>query len=419
MKVVVLGAGLLGITSAWYLAADGHEVTVIDRQLDVAMETSFANGGQISTSHAAPWANPAAPLQVLKWLLREDSPLLWRLRMDPAQWAWGMRFLAECTPDRTRRNTIDILRLALFSREKLVALRNQLGLEYDHLSRGILHFYTDEREFEAALGQAALMREYGCERVPKAADACMAIEPALKDSTLPIVGGTYTADDESGDARKFVQALANCCEQNGVAFRFAADIAGLDASGGRINSVRMADGSRLAADAFVVALGSWSSALVKPLGLRLPVYPAKGYSVTIPLDSESVAPTVSLTDDGHKIVFSRLDNRLRVAGTAEFAGYDTSINQVRCDSIVRRLTAIFPLAIRHGFEAWAGLRPATPGNVPVLGKTRFGNLFLNTGHGTLGWTMACGSGQLLANLVSGKSPDIDPAPYAMSQRVFA
>ena len=181
----------------------------------------------------------------------------------------------------------------------------------------------------------------------------------------------------------------------------------------------MADGSRLAADAFVVALGSWSSALVKPLGLRLPVYPAKGYSVTIPLDSESVAPTVSLTDDGHKIVFSRLDNRLRVAGTAEFAGYDTSINQVRCDSIVRRLTAIFPLAIRHGFEAWAGLRPATPGNVPVLGKTRFGNLFLNTGHGTLGWTMACGSGQLLANLVSGKSPDIDPAPYAMSQRVFA
>lgn len=414
MRIAVLGAGLLGVSSAWYLARDGHEVTVIDRQGDAALETSFANGGQISTSHAEPWANPTAPWQALKWLGREDSPLLWRLRADPAQWAWGLRFLAECTPGRTRRNIAAILRLALYSRARLGALREELGLEYDQLTRGILHLYTDPREFDHALPQAALMRAYGCERTPKTTAECLAIEPALAHSEVPIVGGTYTADDESGDARRFAQALARRCKERGVVFRFGANIKALETAGTEIAGVRLADGTAITADAYVVALGSYSPLPLRRLGVGLPVYPAKGYSVTIPLDGGSAAPTVSLTDDGHKIVFSRLGQRLRVAGTAEFAGYDTTINATRCNAIVRRVETLFPqLRGSAGIELWAGLRPATPGNVPVVGRAKFGNLYLNTGHGTLGWTLACGSGSLLTDLVGGRAPAIDPTPYAL------
>ena len=415
MRVAVLGAGLLGVASAWYLAEDGHEVTVIDREPGAALETSFANGGQISTSHAEPWANPGAPWKALKWMGREDSPLLWRLRADPAQWAWGLRFLAECAPARTRQNIVAILGLALYSRDRLKALRAELALDYDQLTRGILHYYTDPVEFEHALPQAALMREYGCARMPKTAAECLDIEPALAGARVPVVGGTYTADDESGDARKFAQGLARRCAERGVEFRYGMAVAGLAAEGRRIAGVRLADGSTLTADAYVVALGSWSPLLLAPLGVAAPVYPAKGYSVTIPLAQGSPAPTVSLTDDGHKIVFSRLGDRLRVAGTAEFNGYDTSINATRCEAILKRVFAMFPaLERRDGIETWAGLRPATPGNVPLVGMAGYGNLFLNTGHGTLGWTMACGSGKLLADLVAGRKPDIDPAPYRIA-----
>jgi D-amino-acid dehydrogenase len=415
MRVAVLGSGLLGVASAWYLARDGHAVTVVDRQPGTALETSFANGGQISTSHAEPWANPGAPWQAIKWLGHEDSPLLWRLRADAAQWAWGLRFLRECLPGRTRANIAAILNLALYSRARLWALRRELGFEYDALERGILHFYTDPRELEHAIPQAALMREFGCERVPKSAAECLAIEPALANSTVPIVGGTFTAADESGDARQFAQALAERCAAGGVDFLYGADIQALDVCGGSVAGVQLRNGGMLKADAYVVALGSYSPLLLRPVGVSIPVYPAKGYSVTIPLDEDSMAPTVSLTDDGHKIVFSRLGERLRVAGTAEFAGYDTALNAIRCEAILRRVAAIFPQAMRRheGIDYWAGLRPATPGNVPFVGQAKFANLFLNTGHGTLGWTMACGSGKLLADLVAGRAPEIDPAPYAV------
>ena len=416
MRVLVLGAGLVGVASAWYLGQDGHEVVVVDRQPAPAMETSFANGGQISTSHAEPWANPAAPLKVLRWLGREDSPLLWRLRADAGQWAWGLRFLRECTPGRTRENIVAILRLALHSRALLKELRPALGLEYDQQQRGILHFYTDAAEFAHAMPQAELMRQYGCERVVKTAAECLAIEPALKHATAPIIGGTYTADDESGDAHKFATLLARRASARGVVFRHGVAIDALQAEGGRISGLRLAGGEMLAADAYVVALGSWSPLLLKPLGIGVPVYPAKGYSATIPLTAGEVtndlAPTVSLTDDGCKIVFSRLGDRLRVAGTAEFTGYDTTLNDVRCQALVRRTHTIFPRLSASNVEFWAGLRPATPSNVPLVGATRLSNLYLNTGHGTLGWTMACGTGRLLADLLSGKAPDIDPAPYS-------
>jgi D-amino-acid dehydrogenase len=418
VRVVVLGAGLVGVASAWYLAEAGHEVTVIDRQPAAAQETSFANGGQISTSHAEPWANPAAPLKILKWLGREDSPLLWRLRADPAQWVWGLRFLGQCGPARTRANIVAILALALDSRARLKALRRELDLHYDALEHGILHIYTDPREFAAAIPQAALMREFGCERDVKSAAECLGIEPALRDSSVAIVGGTYTAADESGDACQFTQRLAERCVERGVTFRYGAAVERLDKAGDRVAAVRLAGGVRIAADAYVVALGSYSPLLLRPLGIRIPVYPAKGYSITIPLNEDSVAPGVSLTDDGAKLVFSRLGSRLRVAGTAEFTGYDTSINAVRCAAIARRAFALFPRACpvegRDGIVEWAGLRPATPGNVPLVGSTHLPNLFVNTGHGTLGWTMACGTGALLADLVTGRKPTVDPAPYATS-----
>lgn len=415
MRVTVLGAGVVGVTSAWYLAAEGHEVTVVDRQPLPAQETSFANGGQISVSHAEPWANPRAPLKALQWLGREDAPLLWRLHADPAQWAWGLRFLRECTAARARANLGAIVRLGLASRAALQALRRELALEYEHLERGILHFYTDPREFEHALPQAALMREFGCERVPQTAAQCLAIEPALAGSRVPVVGGTYTAGDESGDARRFTEALARHAAARGVRFRYGETVQALLREGGRLAGVRLVSGETLAADVTVLALGSYSPLLLRPLGLRLPVYPAKGYSATLTLPDGLLAPTVSLTDDGHKIVISRLGQALRVAGTAEFNGYDTSLNAPRCAALLRRVGEIFPaLATVSEISYWAGLRPATPGNVPLIGDMAaagLAGLWLNTGHGTLGWTLACGSARLLADLVAGRGAGLDAAPY--------
>jgi D-amino-acid dehydrogenase len=415
MHIVVLGAGLIGVSSAWFLAGEGHAVTVVDRQPGPALETSFANGGQISTSHAEPWANPATPLKALKWLGREDSPLLWRLRADPAQWAWGLRFLRECTPGRTRANMRAILALALDSRARVKALRRELGLEYDCLERGILHFYTDAAEFAHAIPQAAQMRKFGCERVVKSVAECLAIEPALAHSRVPIIGGTWTADDESGDAHAFASALAARALERGVDFRYGCTVAGLETAGGCFEALRLADGTRLAANACVVAGGSYSSQLLRPLGISVPVYPAKGYSVTIPVSDEVCAPFTSLTDDGAKLVYSRLGDRLRVAGTAEFTGYDMRIDAARLAPLLRRVGEMFPQLdlAEDKVETWTGLRPATPSNVPLIGATRVAGLYVNTGHGTLGWTLAAGSGRLLADLVAGRTPSVDPAPYVI------
>lgn len=418
MKVIVLGAGVIGVTSAWYLNQAGHEVTVVERQQAAALETSFANGGQISASHAEPWANPHAPLQILRWLGREDAPLLFRLRADAAQWCWGMRFLLECLPSRARRNTVDILRLALYSRMLLKALRAETGLQYDQSESGILRFYTDRAQLDAARATAKLMSELGCERLPKTPAEIVAIEPALRHALPHIVGGDYAPGDESGDACVFTQRLAALCATRGVRFLYGATIEQFARDGDRIEGVRIRHASAavvtFSADAYVAALGSYNTALLRPLGIRLGVYPVKGYSVTIPTAGCNGAPRVSLTDDGHKLVFSRLGERLRVAGTAELDGYDTALNRVRCDAILRRVAGLFPQAGDFGKAMrWAGLRPATPSNRPYVGRTPYRNLFLNTGHGTLGWTMACGSGRVLADLLSGREPEVDAGPYAL------
>lgn len=417
-SITVLGAGVAGVTSAWYLAAEGYDVTVIDRQMAPAQETSFANGGQISVSHAEPWANPAAFWRILKWLGREDAPLLWRLRADFDQWLWGAQFLRECTAARTRANIRSIVQLGLMSRRELGTLREVLALDYDQLTRGILHIYTDQREFDHALRQATLMREFGCDRVPKTKAECELIEPAINQSTVPIIGGTYTAADESGDAQRFTQLLAQQAAARGVRFRFGETITALQRQGECVTGVNLATGETVASDATVLALGSYSPLLLRPLGVRLPIYPGKGYSATFALPenvSPSVVPTVSLTDDGEKIVFSRLGKRLRVAGTAEFTGYDLALNPTRCAAMVKRTRRLFPALSRvEEIEYWAGLRPVTPSNVPLISDMRsagLAGLWLNTGHGTLGWTLACGSARLLSDLIAGREPEINSVPY--------
>lgn len=412
MRVFVLGAGVVGTTAAWYLAKAGHEVTVFDREPGPALETSYANGGQISVSHAEPWANPAAPLKVLKWLFKEDAPLLFRLRADRRQWSWGLRFLHECLPSRTHENIAQIVRLGVYSRGCLKALRAETGIEYDHLERGILHFYTDRQMYDRALGPAELMRRYGCDRSVKTAEECIAIEPALESIRDRLACGTYTREDESGDAHLFTVRLAERAASRGVVFKHEHAIEAIEAGAGRVTRLRVQDdaGRRrlFEADAYVVALGSYSPLLLRPIGIRIPVYPVKGYSVTLPIAEPRSAPSVSLTDDEYQIVISRLGERMRVAGTAELNGYNTELNDRRCQALVRRFASLFPGATDTSRPLfWTGLRPATPGNVPLIGRTRLANLFLNTGHGTLGWTDACGSGQAIADIVSGVRPAVD------------
>ena len=412
MKVVVLGAGVIGTTSAWYLSRAGHEVLIVDRQPATALETSFANGGQISVSHSEPWANPTAPFNMFRWLGREDAPLLFRPHADAAQWLWGLQFLIECLPGRARRNTESAFALALYSRDQLRELRRETGIRYEMQARGILHLYEERREFEHACLEVVRLKAHGFEVEIKAPEECVLIEPALKDAKARFVGGVYAASDESGDAHLFTQNLAALCAANSVHFRFNVSVRRIEISRGRVERVVIDDESgieeSLRADAYVMALGSYSPLLLGPIGVAIPVYPVKGYSITLPLEPDAVAPQVSLTDHTRKIVFSRLGGRLRVAGTAELDGYSTEINEARCEALVKRCFELFPKAGRAELaQFWTGLRPATPGNLPLIGCSRYPNLFLNTGHGTLGWTMACGSGRALADIVSGGTPKPD------------
>lgn len=412
MHVVVLGAGLLGVTSAYFLRQQGHDVTVVDRQATPAAETSFANGGQISVSHAEPWANPGAPAKLLKWLGQEDAPLLFRLRADMRQWLWGLQFLRECTPARTRHNIAQIVRLGTYSRDTLQALRAERGIAYDERTQGILHFYTSHKEFDGAEAPAAQMRALGCDRRVISADEAVQLEPALAHIRPQLAGATYTAEDESGDANRFARELVLRCEEDGVRFLMSHTVTALREVAGGIDHVEATDVEgrfqRLRADAYVLAMGSLSPMYARPLGIHLPIYPAKGYSVTMPVQDAAKAHQVSLTDDEFKLVFSRLGDRLRIAGTAELNGYDRDLNRVRCEAIVRRTEALFPGAgDTTQAQFWTGLRPATPSNVPIVGRSRMANLFLNTGHGTLGWTHACGSGKSIARIVSGLAPEVD------------
>ena len=412
MRVIVLGAGVVGVTSAWYLALAGHEVVVIDRQPGAGFETSFANGGQISVSHAEPWANPSAPRKILSWLGHIDAPLLFRPRLSLRQWAWGLRFLYECLPARTRDNTLQILNLALYSRAELHQLRDATNIRYDHLERGILHLHSDPDELETARARVELMRASGFDMHLKTAQQCIEIEPALAVSRVRIVGGTYSPSDECGDAHMFSRRLEGLCQQGGVDFMFQSTIMRLLSERGRITgvSIRHVEGNEqtIHGDAYLVCLGSFAPDMLAPLGIRIPVYPVKGYSLTIPTQGYEGTPQVCLTDESAKLAISPLGLRLRVAGTAELAGYDAEVDTGRCRAILDRVEQLFPDAGNFSRAApWGGLRPTTPGNVPIIGRTRIANLFLNTGHGTLGWTLACGSGHAIADIIAGRKPEVE------------
>jgi D-amino-acid dehydrogenase len=395
VKVIVLGAGVVGTAAAWYLRAAGHEVQVLERRSAAGMETSFANGGQISASHALPWAAPGVPWTALKWMLREDAPLLFRLRADPAQWRWGLRFLRECTAERFRANAAQLQRLGRYSRDALHELQRATGIHYDEVRRGILVFFTDKSN-KTIPG-----------RIKKTPEECLAIEPALAHARGQLLGGEFLDDDESGDAHKFTTELAKRCVETGVRFDFGVEIEGFEFNSEKIFKVKAKE-KTFAADAYVLALGSYSPLLARPLGLDLAIYPLKGYSITMPVKDPAKAWTTSLTDEAHKLVYSRLGDRLRIAGTAEMNGYNTEVNAVRCRAIVERVHELFPGAgDETQVKYWTGLRPATPTNIPYIGRTRYANLFLDTGHGTLGWTHACGSGKAIAEIVSGRRPELD------------
>lgn len=403
-----MGAGVVGTAAAWYLAKAGHQVTVIDRQPGAGLETSFANGGQISASHAEPWANPGTPGKALRWMGREDAPLVFRWRRwDPPLWAWGFRFLANCTERRVKVNTERTLRLALYSRRVLAELRAETGIQYDQRCQGILHIYRDQREYGHARRAAELMADYGLPRLAKTPSECVTVEPALADVAADLAGGLFSPDDESGDAHQFTTGLASLCAARGVTYRYGVTIHGFEAEAGRITGVAT-DHGVLTADAYLLALGSWSPRLAAGVGLHLPIYPAKGYSATIDIADPAAAPGVSITDDENKMVYSRLGKRLRCAGTAELAGWNPSLTDSRARALVNKARGLFPRA--GDFTAatlWAGLRPVTPDSVPILGATCLRNLWLDTGHGTLGWTLACGSGRLVADLMSGSRSDIE------------
>jgi D-amino-acid dehydrogenase len=417
MKVIVLGAGIIGVATAWYLLEEGHEVTVVERQPDAALETSFANGAQISVCFCEPWANAGAPFKVAKWMLQDDSPLLFRPRLDPHQWRWALSFLGQCNDAAFARNVEQLVALGRYSHESLKSVVAATGIEYERLQRGILHFFSSAADYESGVRAAALMRDHGVDRRVLGRDEVLRVEPALKAFGANIHGGTYTPSDESGDARVFTQKLAERCAARGAKFLYEHDVLGFDKQGLKIAGVVVGDRSTLrrttvAGDHVVAAAGSFTAPLLRQLGIWLNIYPAKGYSATLRLKRPEDASVVSLLDDTRKIAISRLGDHIRIAGTAEMAGYDTRIDsataRTRCAALVRRYEQLFPgVADTRQPNFWAGLRPSTPNNLPYIGRSKIANLWLNAGHGTLGWTHGAGSGRALAELISGRRPQLE------------
>ncbi|WP_374435210.1 D-amino acid dehydrogenase [Tabrizicola sp.] len=409
MKVVVLGAGVIGVTSAWYLAKAGHEVTVIDRQPAAALETSFANAGEISPGYSSPWAAPGIPTKALKWMFMEHAPLIIQPRMDWTKLSWMARMLMNCTAEAYAVNKSRMVRLAEYSRDCLMELRAETGIKYDERTQGTLQLFRTEKQVAAAEKDIAVLKADGVPFEVLDADACVAAEPGLAASKGKIAGGLRLPGDETGDCFKFTQSLADMARALGVTFRHGVSIDRLEVSMGRVTSVHTSEG-RVTADAFVVALGSYSPMLVKDFGIKLPVYPVKGYSITVPIVDEARAPVSTVMDETHKIAITRLGDRIRVGGMAEIAGFDMSLKPKRQATLTHSVEDLFGGAgDQSQAKFWCGLRPMTPDGTPIVGRSPIQNLFLNTGHGTLGWTMAAGSGRVLADIVSGRRAEIEAA----------
>jgi D-amino-acid dehydrogenase len=406
MRVLVLGAGVIGTTCAYYLAKAGHEVTVVDRQGGPALETSFANAGGVCPSFAGPWAAPGMPLKVMRWLFARHAPLMLRPRFDTAQWRWLAAFLQNCTAERFARNKARMQRVAHYSKACLVALREETGIAYDHGTGGVLQIFRTEEEIEGGRLAARVLESFGIPHRLADAREAKRIEPALA-GTVPLSGALHLPADETGDCHLFTRRLADLLQQRGVAFRFDTRVERLVVNGGRLDGV-VTDHGTLHADVTVVALASEAPFLLRPLGIGLPIYPVKGYAVTLPIDREDAAPRSSVMDEHSKVMITRLGNRIRAAGVAEVGGYDRAVAQRPCEMVEKTARELFPAAASNGSaDYWAGLRPMTPDGPPYLGRTPIGNLILNVGQGSNGWTQACGCGRIVADIVSGRQPEID------------
>ena len=407
MKAVVLGAGVTGVTTAYELARDGHDVTVIDRCEGPALETSFANGGQLSWDHGEPLAGPGVIQKAIKWLGRRDAPLLYRLRLDPVLWSWTVQFLAAIPEPKFWRNAERILRVSLYARERMHEILKNETIPFDHTKKGILGIYKDQHDFDKVVDHVRAWQEIDGSRRVLDRKACLEMEPALKHSTFMIAGGLHTPHDESGDCYVFTKHLAERCATMGVDFQYNTTVKGLQTEGQAISHA-VTDKGDVEGDVFIMSLGSYSPLLLKPLGLNLPIYPAKGYSVTLPILDDEAAPQMSITNHAHTLVFSRRGNKLRVAGLLELGGYDTEIDPNRAKVVLDNALKLFPRASEpHHAEYWTGLRPLTPDGPPIIGRAKQSNLILNTGHGMLGWTMGAGTARIAADLAKGTAPDID------------
>ena len=414
MKVIVLGAGIVGVTSAYQLAKAGHEVTVVDRQPGPALETSFANAGEVSFGYCSPWAAPGIPMKAMKWLFMQHAPLILRPKVDMAMLSWMTQMLRNCTSARYALNKSRMLRLADYSRVSLAAMREETGIAYDERMQGTLQLFRTEAQLDASAKDVKALAADGIPYEVLDPEGCIRVEPALKHVREKIVGGLLTPKDETGDCFKFAGALAEKAKALGVTFNYGSIIRGLDVEGGRVTGVITAHG-RLAADAVVVALGSFSPLLVRPHGIRLPVYPVKGYSLTIPITDATRAPESTVMDETYKIAITRLGDRIRVGGMAEISGYTNDLGEPRRLTLQHSVTDLFPGGDISKASFWSGLRPMTPDGTPVIGPTKVAGLFLNTGHGTLGWTMSSGSARVVADLVSGRKPDIDATDLAVAR----
>ena len=407
MKVVVMGAGVIGVTTAYYLAKQGAEVIVLDRQVGAGLETSYANAGELSYGMTSPWAAPGIPMKAIKWLFMKRRPLfIWPL-ISPTMWMWSIQMIRNCNADSYRVNKSRMVRISNYSRDVMPELIEETGIDYDGRAQGTLQLFRTEKQLKGSKADQEILAEFNSPFEELDRDGCIAAEPALAQVRDKFVGGLRLTADRTGDCRMFTIALAEKAAEMGVQFQYGQSIRGIAVENGRVAGIDTELAGRINGDRYVCALGSYAPRMLKPIGLNLPVYPVKGYSVTLPVTDDAMAPQSTLMDETHKVAITRLGDRIRVAGTAEIAGYSNRLGPHATDTVKHVIGDLFP---KGGdltqAEGWTGLRPMTPDGTPILGATKYDNLFLNTGHGTLGWTMACGSGRAVADVVLERQPDI-------------
>ncbi|TPL00702.1 D-amino acid dehydrogenase [Mesorhizobium sp. B2-4-14] len=415
MKIMVLGGGVIGVTTAYYLAEAGHEVTVVDRQKGPALETSFANAGEISPGYASPWAGPGVPLKAIKWLLMKHGPLVVRPAFDPHMWTWLVKMLRNCTAERYAINKSRMVPLAEYSRDTLKALRDATGISYDERTQGTLQLFRTQKQLDGTSGDVEVLKKYGVPYEILDQDGCIAAEPGLAGVREKFVGGLRLPHDETGDCKMFTDKLAELCVARGVKFEYDMTIWRVIRSRNRIANLSTSKGFKTA-DAYVMALGSYSAGFMRRMKRSIPVYPVKGYSITVPIKDATLAPVSTVMDETYKVAITRLGDRIRVGGTAEISGFDLRLHESRRRTLEHSVGDLFPGAgAMREATFWCGLRPMTPDGPPLIGRTELSNLYLNTGHGTLGWTMACGSAKVLADIISSRVPDIDVRALAQER----